>query len=275
MSFGIIDTKYQMKNKKISLATFNIKGSPLFKKETYKRIGLIGSSLNNKRDIDVVNLQEVFTYYHLYLLRKKMVDFPYCMFESFILGPKGGLVTFSKIPIQKSGFVSYPNPKIIKRLFLGKGVFINKLKYSTIYILNTHLTANRDNDWSKTNRSYFTHVRQIEKLKKTIEGIKSFDYIIITGDFNISKKSDLYEKITDKMQFDDIFRKSDFPTFHQEFMSKSEKSNRIDYILIKARKKWRIIKKSHLFTEIQLIKNINKGFLSDHIGLQTVFDLES
>lgn len=260
-----------MKDKKISLMTFNVKGSPLFNKETYKRIRLIGLSLNNKRGVDIINLQEVFTYYHLYLLKKKMIDFPYCIFESFIFGPKGGLVTFSKIPIQKSNFVSYPNSKILKRLFLSKGVLINKIKDSIIYILNTHLTANRDNDWSKTNRFYAIHIIQIEKLKKTIENIKSFNFLIISGDFNISKNSDLYKKITDEMQMKDVFRKYNFPTFHQEFMSKSEKSNRIDYILIKTKKRWNSKKKNHFFTKVQLAKKINKGFLSDHIGLQASF----
>ena len=264
-----------MKDKKISLVTFNVKGSPLFEKETYKRLDIIDLALNNKRDVDIVNLQEIFTYYHLYLLRKKMVDFPYCVFESFIFGPKGGLVTFSKVPIKKVKFVSYPNPKIIKKLFLGKGILINKIRDSMTYILNTHLTANRDNDWSKTSRFYSIHVNQIEKLKKTVESIKSFDYIIATGDFNISKKSSLYKKITDEMQMKDVFKKYNSPTFHQEFMSKGERSNRIDFVLIKNRKRWKAIKKGHLFTKGSLPKKINKGFSSDHIGLQVQFNLES
>jgi endonuclease/exonuclease/phosphatase family metal-dependent hydrolase len=200
-----------------------------------------------------------------------MTNYPYCLFEPFIFGPKGGLVTFSKIPVQKSALVSYPNPKIFKKIFLGKGVLINKIKDSAIYILNTHLTSNRDNDWSKTNRFYSVHISQIEKLKKAIENIKSFNFLIISGDFNISKNSDLYKKITDGMQIKDVFRKYNSPTFHQEFMSKSEKSNRIDYILIKTKKRWSSTKKSHLFTKVQIAKKINKGFSSDHIGLQTLF----
>jgi len=263
-----------MKTNKISLATFNLKGSPILERDTYKRIKTLGISLN-KKDIDIVNLQEVFTYYHLYLLKRKMSNFPYCLFEPFVFGPKGGLVTISKIPIQKASFVSYPNPKIFKRIFLGKGVLINKIKDSAIYILNTHLTANRDNDWSKTNRFYPVHVSQIEKLKKAIENIKSFNFLIVSGDFNISKNSDLYKNITDKIQLKDVFKEYNFPTFHQEFMSKKEKSNRIDYILIKTKKRWSSTKKSHLFTKAQIAKNINKGFLSDHIGLQTLLNLKS
>jgi endonuclease/exonuclease/phosphatase family metal-dependent hydrolase len=270
----MIDIKHQMKVNKISLATFNLKGSPILEKDTYKRIKTLGISLN-KKDIDIINLQEVFTYYHLCLLRRKMINFPYCVFEGFIFGPKGGLVTFSKIPIQKSSFVSYPNPKIVKRMFLGKGMLINKIENSAIYVLNTHLTANRDNDWSKTNRFYPTHISQIERLKKVIENINSFKFLIVSGDFNISKNSDLYKKVINKMQLEDVFEEYNFPTFHQEFMSKGEKSNRIDYILIKTKKRWSSTSKGHLFTKAQIARNINKGFLSDHIGLQALLNLES
>lgn len=256
-------------NNKFSVITFNIKGAPLLSMATYKRIHILANKLS-KIKVDVINLQEIFTYYHLFVLKKSLKNFPYCSFGKNIFGPKCGLVTFSKIPIKKKDCIVYPNKKNLKNVFLEKGILVSKLIDPSIFIVNTHLTANRDNDWSIKNSLYPLHLNQIIKLLRVVGHINSTS--VICGDLNISDNSDFYLMLM-KFGLLDIFKKSNLPTFHIEFMSKGQRGNRIDYILIKTESKLKIFKRSHLFKAKYLSKEINHGYLSDHVGLFATFYL--
>ena len=258
--------------KEIKIITFNIQGTSIFDNGTYDRLGKI-SDLLSQNDADIINIQEVFTYYHLYILKKRLKRFHYCIFEKYIFGPKGGLITFSKLPIKKSGYIQYPSPKILKSFFLQKGVLISKIKNSTITILNTHLSANRDNDWRRSSRFYIIHENQIKRLQEIVKLIKGIQ--IISGDFNISKSSGLYKDLVRMLGVQDIFGGYNFPTFHQEFMSGNEKSNRIDYVLIKKIGRLKITEIKHIFVKKYLSEDINHGFLSDHVGLEASIKISS
>ncbi len=259
-----------MKIKMLSIATFNVQGTPIFSADTYNRIRKIAEVLNST-DVDIINLQEIFTYQHLVIFKKILKNFHYCLFQGFIFGPKGGLVTFSKVSIEKQKYISYSSVTLTKKLFLSKGILINKIKNSSIFIVNTHLTANRDNNWSKNNRFYLIHKNQITEFSNIINRIQDYDFVISGGDFNISKKCSLYRQLIAESKSQDLFKKYGFPTFHKEFMTEDENSHRIDYLLIKVNEnKFSVVNKEHIFAKQLISEDNNRGFLSDHVGLKTI-----
>lgn len=267
----------------LSVVTFNTQGAQAFWHSSFSRFDSSAKQLNLV-DAQIIDLQEVFTYRHLRILKRHLTKFNYCVFERNIWGPKGGLVTFSKFPIEIRSYTPYSSITLLntgqigtyfRNLFTRKGILISKLRSSPIYFVNTHLTTNRDNDWSKNNRFFSIHQAQIKELCALINSIKHYSLIVISGDFNISKKSDLYKKLIKELHAKDVFIEHNSPSFHSEFMSNPETPNRIDYLLVKNHtKNFKTTGKKHLFTRRLIPKNINHGFLSDHIGLKADFEFQ-
>jgi hypothetical protein len=112
-------------------------------------------------DALIVNLQEVHTYGLVTVLKKHLKSYPYMAFKPSVFGPKAGLITFSKLPIEMVSFASLfkATRKLDKSVMLSraaldslfKGVLIIRIKDS-VTVLNVHLSANTDGDWSKANR---------------------------------------------------------------------------------------------------------------------------
>src|SRR6266700_1107444 len=57
-------------------------------------------------DTDVINLQEVHGYGLLRRLKKQLGSFPFISYKPGVVGPRAGLVTFSKLPVAKTEFLS-------------------------------------------------------------------------------------------------------------------------------------------------------------------------
>jgi len=257
--------------KKLSVITFNAQGKPSFSKDTYKRFYKIAEKLNLEK-VDIINLQEVFTYKHLKILKAGLKKFPYCIFEKSIIGPKGGLVTFSKHPLRKQKYVPFSfrfksTKDWFKNIVTGKGILISKTRSEATLIVNTHLTAEQESDWDKSS--------QVAELCRSMNLINNYRCLVISGDFNIPKKSLLYRELIIRLSARDVFEEYSCPTFHKEFLSRGESGHRLDYLLVKTNKLGvKIVSRKHIFTKKLISKNINKGFVSDHLGLKAVFELE-
>jgi hypothetical protein len=59
---------------------------------------------------DVVCLQEVFTYCHLWLLARRMPSFRHVSYRRSAAGPAGGLVTFSRLPVSGTVYRGFGTP---------------------------------------------------------------------------------------------------------------------------------------------------------------------
>ncbi|MDO8460891.1 MAG: endonuclease/exonuclease/phosphatase family protein [bacterium] len=259
-----------------TIVTFNTNGifsySPVFYEKSTKM-----SQYSNTENIDIINLQEVFFYHHLYYLKKKLIKFPYCIFVPSLIGPKGGLVTFSRFPLQ---LVSY---KLFKKrgyifdlscidIFLRKGMLFTKFSQTNLYVLNTHFSANFGNDW-KTDNKYISVLKsQIDQLHRLLAAFSPEDTCIIAGDFNIPKKSSLYTILKSNILMD-VFGAIDKPTYIGNLMYHKNENLQIDYIFFYGKKQWNVVDKKQIFTEKVLLKNNKKAYLSDHIGLQATFHL--
>jgi endonuclease/exonuclease/phosphatase family metal-dependent hydrolase len=223
---------------------------------------------------DVITLQEVHTYFVLNILRKKL-NYPFVVYEKYIYGPKGGLVTFSKFPVEGYEYVGFKkrgsiyNSSFIAHV-IRNGILVTKLKDFPLVILNAHATPNLDHDDSKNNRFIKYIDAQLDQISGLVRGmIAEKENVILAGDLNVAKNSYSYDQFVHKSGLDDVFSDIDSPTQHQEYLQKSKKVRRIDYIFSKAvGSKSKIENKTHVFSEKYVLENGRKCYLSDHIGLK-------
>ena len=162
------------KSSTLSIASLNTLGIPFLSPYPVDRYISLCQAFERLR-VDVINLQEVHTYNLFHLLKKNLPSYPYAAHERALLGPRGGLVTLSRQPLEKVQFNSFTYPKQMKhallyasRLIHNKGTLVAKIRGKALLICNTHLIPNRKGNWSRENELYQTHEKQLKELSKLI-----------------------------------------------------------------------------------------------------------
>lgn len=265
----------------LSLATLNTLGIPFFSPSPKERYKVLAQEFE-RLALDVINLQEVHTYGLLKVLKDRLPSYPHVIYERSFFGPKGGLVTFSRHPLEKVQFTLFTfatqptNWRFLRPLGFYKGTLVSKMMDVPLVIFNTHLTANGAGDWSRGSRLYPTHEAQLDQLSKLIGQVTGQERAsVVSGDFNIPKCSELYRRFVDLSQAKDAFGQDDTPTFHSEFLPAGKQTHRIDYIFTYSPEiKVEVNDSSLLFqNQVQLL-NGKISFLSDHIGLMAIFSFQ-
>jgi len=258
----------------LNIATFNIWGSIFAKGNFKKRAGEICQYFNNS-ETDIIHFQEIFTYPKLKFFQRHLPNFPYCAYKKSLLGPRGGLVTFSKIPVVETLYMEFDQKLIQGNLnpgiaVTGKGALKVSPNDTSLTLINTHFSP------TYVSPSYNTNPKNKDKYDKLTksqlhqlygliekESIKGRS-VIVTGDFNLAKDTEIYQSFLGQGLVD-IFAGYSSPTYHQKYAPKGKTACRIDYIFIKTSKKFTIINTDQLFTD---------NPLSDHIGLKAKIKLE-
>jgi len=259
----------------LTIATFNTQGILALSFKYFKKCRVVADYFNTQQ-IDVINFQEVFFYHHFRYLKRTLTDFPYSVYKPSIFGPMAGLVTFSKYPLKFETYKSFSKTgnvwnKSIISILSRKGYLLSRLKNSNLYILNTHFSANFSNDWNTENQDTKILKKQIQELRSLI--LKLPGRSIITGDFNIHKKSFLY-KLLIKNGLQDVF-KTVYKTTHRGDMFVSSKNNlQVDYILFSG-KHIKVRDKKFIFDQKVRINGNKKRFISDHVGLQAILLIDN
>ena len=264
-----------------SLASLNTLGIPFFSPSPTERYKALAQEFE-RLATDVINLQEVHTYSLLKILKDRLPSYPHVIYEPAFVGPKGGLVTFSKHPLQKLQFTLFTlatqptNWQFLRPLGFYKGTLISKMTNVPLMIFNTHLTANGAGNWSRGGKLYPTHEAQLDQLAKLIEQVTGKENVsVISGDFNIPKCSELYSRFLDLSQAKDAFGLDDTPTFHPEFLPAGKQTHRIDYIFTYSpHAKVEVNESSLLFQNKVKLPNGKTSYLSDHIGLMAALSFQ-
>jgi len=179
-----------------SLLTFNCFG--LWLPGTKRRLLALSRQLEQS-PYQIVCLQEIQLHQYQEMLVHKCSSFPHSYSERYIHCPKGGLLTLSRIPFESQSFEPYQErglwytPMLLDRLFY-KGMLITKLLLNNIpiTIINTHILANFAGDWTRGGMYARLEEKQVEQLAKTVQ-VQSMDsLILVVGDFNIPRASQLY-----------------------------------------------------------------------------------
>lgn len=272
--------------KTLTLISYNVFGAPFhgqrllktfLKTHVRKRFRLIAQEIS-KRDTDLLLFQEVHTYPHLYILKKALPPHFFVYFQPGIYGPKGGVVTFSKIKAHKKTFVDFAEKgSVLNKSVTGpltqRGMLLIHLTNSSIWILNTHLTQNSSGDWSEKNSYSRTVTQQLRQCSSLVKSLRSKGYqVILGGDFNTPATTPYYQDFLTDAKVTDVFSGDTTPTDIEWFEGKKF-AQRIDYIFHSGDTPVKIEDKKLLFTEPLQTLNGDSQLLSDHVALEAKLKL--
>ncbi len=265
---------------KITLATLNTLGNPFQVDNLVLRYAAIASFFE-KSDVDVLHFQEVFSFPHLFILRRKLKSYRYCIYKKSYLGPKGGLVTFSRVPIEVKKYKSFskkriaPIKKSVLEFLFTKGMLIAKVRNSNLYLMNAHLSAVYTGDWSDNTMFKGRLSSEISEFNQELSLLSVDQNVtLISGDFNTAKASNFYDQLKKSPLLYDSFEKSSKPTYHPEYLPKGRTNNCIDYIFIYGNKKnYFVLDRERILEEKLPLSTTLKNYATDHIGLKVTVEL--
>jgi endonuclease/exonuclease/phosphatase family metal-dependent hydrolase len=265
--------------KKISLLSFNTLGTPFFAPYITRRYRKIAQHIADG-DFDIVCLQEIFTYYHFSLFQKTLKEFPYTIFQKNPFGPRGGLVIFSKIPLTDPKFRSFSYPKNafvpLYTKLAQQGILSAEIKELSLRIATTHFSSDTVHELTPANKLYNLIHSQSLQAAEFVNSTKNSESLILAGDFNIAKQSLLYKEFVTSTKVVDTFGKDTTPTYLPDRVSYFYRSpaGRPDNIYIKSsRRNIKILKTGYEFTKLEKFSNNKESYLSDHIGLHCILEV--
>jgi endonuclease/exonuclease/phosphatase family metal-dependent hydrolase len=224
----------------LRLATFNVCGLPSALPPFARRAAGFCRRIE-EADLDVVVFQEVWLGRSLATLRAHLPSFPYVGRRRGPAGqPAGGLATFSRLPIGNVRYRSFrgarpdagsPRFRLMCAVNAAlQGVLTVELAGRGTVVANTHLSANRDGDWSAANRHHTFQRAQLRMLHAALPAAGRHT-VIVAGDFNIASAGALYPLVIDAWH--DPFAATDPVTYHAEFLPPGAALHRIDYVLVR------------------------------------------
>lgn len=258
----------------LNLVTLNVFGVP-FIQNTRARLTTMARELD-RAPVDVVCLQEVQLSTYVPLLDRGFSRYPFMAFEPFLYAPKGGLLTFSRRPIEKTDFTLYPErgwwhtPSAADRL-LHKGILATELTHAgqRLIVLNTHLTANYDGDWSPTNRYAQLEEAQLRRLTSVVNELDSASIVVIAGDFNIPRHSWLYDKFVAATGVIDPLAGESRPTYFPVFELLSRYRQPIDHMFVRPPAGCDLAATAEFIFDAEVpLTSGSLGRVSDHVGIQ-------
>jgi sphingomyelin phosphodiesterase 2 len=261
---------------RVTVASLNTRGVPVVGSRLAGRYAVIGAALD-AGDADVACLQEVFTWWHLRLLARRMRSFGHIGFRHSAVGPAGGLVTFSRLPLSGTVYRGFGIPPMAPgiswptRLRAAlKGVLVSRLAHPGLCVINTHPVANRDGDWSQAGRFCPLHHAQLAVLARVVRGAAV--PAVVCGDFNIDRGSSLFGGFVTDAGLADAFEGGCPATFRAEYLPPGETPHCIDFILtadgVKAEGA------TVVFADKDPLPG-GPGYVSDHVGLRASLFLAS
>jgi endonuclease/exonuclease/phosphatase family metal-dependent hydrolase len=168
----------------VRLLTFNT----LFTGDVRPRLRALATRLDG---YDVVCLQEVMYRHNAVLLRRLLPGLRHHAHAGTVV-LKGGLVVLSRWPITGYRFVRYPLTAPARTEYLmRKGAQIVSLATDggELVVVNTHLSANRDDDWSPGNRYTLAQRAEFDRLTAALAGFGAGVPLVVVGDLNVPRES--------------------------------------------------------------------------------------
>lgn len=285
-------SKKESRPKNAVVATLNVNGLPRFRQNARTRELLLPYDARHRKlcelieasKIDIINLQEVFTHQDRRILEEHLPSFKYASFEPSFVGPKGALMTFSRLPMEKVRYESYAAaaksvdrtelPLFSKTKSAMKGVLISRITTLPLTVLNTHPLANDDWDWSSDNRFHALHEATLGQLMTIVhqQSPKGEDgAIFLGGDLNIAKDSELFPRFLGKAGLWDAFHDDVSPTFYEEFLDPELHARCIDVLLVSNNTE--VIRHQRIFEGKAMISGEGESYLTDHFGLSATIKL--
>ena len=253
--------------------TFNT----LFFGQVRLRLRMLGEILN-RSTLDVISLQEILWRWNLAELRDICSTFPHVAYAA--QGPviTGGLVTLSRWPIAEHRYVVYQVRTARRRprvdWFLRKGLLISRCEIAShpVTVVNTHLIANSDGDWSRTNRYSIALRAELRQLAQELATLDVNVPMLVMGDFNVPSDSWLFDEFLATTGLRDVMAGDTRPTYRPTPRLRTVPA--IDHLLVRPSPSHRVVAHAKLaFEEPVLLPDNRSVYLSDHYGIESRIEL--
>ncbi|BCJ46217.1 hypothetical protein GCM10010168_51660 [Actinoplanes ianthinogenes] len=234
------------------LLTFNA----LIKGDVRVRLGVLGGILRES-DFDIVCLQEVMYRAHADLVRR---EFPHSACAGMVV-LKGGLLLLSRRPIERWRFVRYPMSGPMRTEFLmRKGALIAEI--GDLVVVNTHLSANRDDDWSPTNRYTLVERAELDVLAGILADIDQSRPLVVAGDLNLPRTASVLADFRTAAGLTDVLAGDARPTYRPT--PRWPEPPALDHLLVRGG----ITARADLvFQDEMALPDGRRVHLSDHYGI--------
>ncbi|MET7400969.1 endonuclease/exonuclease/phosphatase family protein [Dactylosporangium sp. NPDC005572] len=160
----------------------------LFKGDVRARLRALAAHLA-ATPYDVVCLQEVLTRGGARLLAELAPAYTHRRYHGIPI-LKGGLVLLSRRPVVSCSFTRFPvtGPARPERLMRkGAQVAVLETPAGRLAVVNTHLSANRDDDWSPANRWTAVARAELTHLAGAVAALDPAMPVVVTGDLNVPR----------------------------------------------------------------------------------------
>ncbi|MFD5813951.1 endonuclease/exonuclease/phosphatase family protein [Streptomyces sp. NPDC127038] len=240
----------------------------LFTGDVPARLRALGAALD-RSDYDIVCLQEVMFRRHARLIRRAAPAYRHvaCSGTGLL---KGGLVILSRWPISRSRFVRFPMTGPVRgELIMRKGAQLASVSTpdGELVVVNTHLSANRDDDWSPTNR--YTRIARTElaTLTELIATAGPSVPVAVVGDLNLPRDSTTLTEFVAGAGLRDILASDPRPTYRPTPRWPSPPA--LDHVLVRAAAGESLTGDADLvFQDKVTLGDGRQAYLSDHYGVR-------
>lgn len=227
----------------------------------------------------VACMQEVHTHGARRLLEQATDRFPYAI-HAFRRGrPLGGLLTLSQLPFVRTEFLPYHEQgpwytlNLMDKL-LYKGMLVAELRYAgaRVIVVNTHLIANYGGKWERHHVAAQIQQVQLQQLAETVRDLPAGAMVLVMGDFNIPRRSWLYEEFVARSGLTDTMADDARATFRPLPGVPARFAQPIDFIFVRAPAQSALSWQCELtFTDKAPLLFGRQGHLSDHLGILARF----
>jgi endonuclease/exonuclease/phosphatase family metal-dependent hydrolase len=226
----------------------------------------------------VVCLQEVVWRRNLALLRGRAASYPHAAYRAFGPAITGGLVTLSRWPIERQRYVVYrvravgPVPRI--DWLVRKGLLITDFQVAgqPLTIVNTHLLANSDGDWSRANTYARGEQAELSQLAEELNGIEADASLVVAGDLNVPRDAWLFDEFLGRAGLTDVLAGRAGPTYRPTPRFSASKA--IDHVLVRPSPGSQFVTDARpVFQERVSLRNGRSLYLSDHYGIEARLEL--
>jgi endonuclease/exonuclease/phosphatase family metal-dependent hydrolase len=186
----------RMPNSSLRVLTLNC----LWSAAARPRLAAIAPLLD-ETGIDILCLQEVVLQRNVRLLERHLKSYRPAVFRPLGLHVTGGLVSFARQEIECGSYEVFQrrgdwwNIGVADRL-IRKGFLASRLPVGDLpaVVINTHLLANYDEDWSPGNRFARQQRSELEQIAEAIGRIDDQVLLIVAGDFNVPAATPMFQE---------------------------------------------------------------------------------
>jgi endonuclease/exonuclease/phosphatase family metal-dependent hydrolase len=259
---------------KIRVLTLNC----LFHGQVRARLEAIGSLLE-KGQFDLVCLQEVVFRRHARLLASRMPSYRPPLYRSVALGVMGGLVTFARADVKRQSYEifrrrgDWGNLGTFDRL-ARKGFLTTWFEVGgePLILVNTHLLANYDEDWSPRNRYAVQQLDELDQLGDALSNLAKDATLLVAGDFNVPADHPMLAAFMGRTK---LRNAAAAPAATYRSLRPEAPGQQIDHVLFRQASggSVSITTKLHFEDKVELADG-RRMFVSDHFGVEAKLQLE-